>query len=254
MTLKTHCLPEILETPLHMNGPVLKFWETLNPLSKPTVLKTVSTAKTISKSPIFPDFFPILKSDFQWNCLENFWTPPKWVKKAERSTKLGVFLEITFWLEFSGENRKLIRGNPRDTRNTENTTPQEVRCFWEIIFSKKPWMVQKKCFGQSVYRVFGTFLNGSGSKRYASIKDTHHCDVFWRLSSWLVVSNVKSVNTPLSTNRLLGPWCNVKWCISWIWANFTLFYRNYSYWKASKLQKWHETAINYQLSTINFQL
>ena len=48
----------------------------------------------------------------------------------------------------------------------------------------------------------------------------HHCKVFWRPSSWLVVSDVKLVNTSLATNRLLGPWCNVKWCISWI----TLFF------------------------------
>ena len=32
----------------------------------------------------------------------------------------------------------------------------------------------------------------------------------------MVVSDVKSVKTSLATNRLLVPWCNVKWCISWI--------------------------------------
>ena len=50
------------------------------------------------------------------------------------------------------------------------------------------------------------------------IHDMHHCNVFWRPSSWLVESDVKSVNTSLATNRLLGPWCNVKRCISWIEA------------------------------------
>ena len=49
-----------------------------------------------------------------------------------------------------------------------------------------------------------------------TIHDMHHCNVFWRPNSWLVVSDVKSVNTSLATNRLLGQWCNVKWCMSWI--------------------------------------
>ena len=53
-------------------------------------------------------------------------------------------------------------------------------------------------------------------KRKVFIHDMHHCNVFWRPSSWLVVSDVKSVNTSFATNRLLGPWCNAKWCISWI--------------------------------------
>ena len=48
------------------------------------------------------------------------------------------------------------------------------------------------------------------------IHDMHHCNVFWRPSSWLVASDVKPVNTSFATKRLLGPWCNVKWCISWI--------------------------------------
>ena len=41
-------------------------------------------------------------------------------------------------------------------------------------------------------------------------------NVFWRSKSWLVVSDVKSVNTSLSSNQLLGAWCNIKRCIWWI--------------------------------------
>ena len=44
-----------------------------------------------------------------------------------------------------------------------------------------------------------------GYSRYAPLQ----CLLKTQLS-WLVVSNVKSVNTSLATNRLLGSWCNLK--------------------------------------------
>ena len=49
-----------------------------------------------------------------------------------------------------------------------------------------------------------------------SIHDMHHCNVFNGPNSWLAVSDVKSVNTSLATNQLLGPWCNIKrHCPKW---------------------------------------
>ena len=42
------------------------------------------------------------------------------------------------------------------------------------------------------------------------IYDMHYCNVFNGPNSWLVVSDVTSVNMSLATNQPLGPWCDVR--------------------------------------------
>ena len=86
---------------------------------------------------------------------------------------------------------------------------------WPILINI-PWIIISSLYYHSkVLRHFVRSQKKAGVL-FHHIHDMHHCKVFWRPSSWLVVSDVKSANTSLATNRLLDPWCNVKWCISWI--------------------------------------
>ena len=80
--------------------------------------------------------------------------------------------------------------------------------------------------------------------------DMHHYNVFWRPNSWLVVSDVISVNTSLATNHLLGPWCNVKWCISWIKPVDVC--GNGRYWMISKSSLWYKCIASICYHIISF--